>query len=64
MYANSQEINEYNLLYPLSIYKLLVFYEELTVFDKLYSEEKQLNLSSSQVIVESFKYSLIIDKPL
>ncbi|CAI2359412.1 unnamed protein product [Moneuplotes crassus] len=50
-------------LYPLSVYKLLIFYEELEGFDLLYQQETSED-TKDNIIAESLSYSLIINNPL
>jgi hypothetical protein len=54
------EFESFETKYPIGLYKLLIFYEEMTIFEKLYSEEKPGN----SIISDSFSYALIINNPL
>jgi hypothetical protein len=61
-------------LFPLSIYKLLVYYEKISLFEAIYEKEKQtyilskkttasddFRMKSSSIINDSFSYAVIID---
>ena len=49
-------------LFPTYIYKLLIYYEKLTLFESLYDKEKEYgNVKSSHIITDCFSYSIIIN---
>ena len=57
-------MDDFNTKYPIGLYKLLIYYEELTVLEALYEEEKEESLNPSNIISELFSYSLMIENPL
>lgn len=49
-------------LYPLKMYKLLLYYEKIALFETLYEKEKEYDKAKgSNIITESFSYSIIIN---
>ena len=49
-------------LFPTYLYKLLIYYEKLTLFESLYEKEKQYgNVKSSHIITDWFSYWIIIN---
>ena len=60
-YAPENDLKWVNL-FPLSIYKLLIFYEKICLFECLYEKEKLLDkIKGSNIITEWFSYSIIIN---
>ncbi|CAI2386274.1 unnamed protein product [Moneuplotes crassus] len=57
------ELSSLDTRFPLSLYKLLLFYEELEAFQLLYSKESNDRLKKI-IILKSFSYSLLISNPL
>lgn len=49
-------------LFPIYIYKLLVYYEKMSLFECLYEKEKVYDrIKGSNIIVDCFSYAIIID---
>ena len=49
-------------IYDLNIYKLLLYYEKIALFESLYEKEKECDKAfGSNIITESFSYSIIIN---
>lgn len=49
-------------LFPISIYKLLIYYENISLFESLYEKEKfKDKIKGSNIITECFSYSIIIN---
>jgi hypothetical protein len=49
-------------IYSLSLYKLLIYYEKISLFETLYEKEKELDkVKGSNIITECFSYSIIIN---
>lgn len=49
-------------LYPMYIYKLLVYYEKISLFEALYEKEKLYDRSvNSMILHECFSYSVILN---
>lgn len=61
---NSHKADDIDSKYPIGLYKLLIYYEEIAVFESLYLEEKEETANASSIIAELFSYSLMIDNPL
>ena len=64
LYENTENNSDFSTKYPIGLFKLLIYYEELTIFEALYEEEKNVVQNSSKIIAEIFSYSLMIDNPL
>lgn len=49
-------------LFPLKVYKLLLYYEKIAIFETLYEKEKECDKADgSNIITESFSYCIIIN---
>ena len=60
---NDIDMGVYDTLYPIGLYKLLVFYEEFEVVELLYKQEAEFN-HQNEVMTEVFIYALLINNPL
>lgn len=47
----------------MNLYKLMIFYEEYSVFELLYEDELALNLKTN-IISSLFSYSILLNNPL
>lgn len=49
-------------IYPISIYKLCLYYEKIAIFESLYEKEKEMDkIKGSNIITEWFSYCIIIN---
>ena len=57
------EIKSFPSRYPIGLYKLLILYEEMNVFNFILSEEPSRR-EKAKIITQSFSYSLMINNPV
>ena len=57
------ELETFESKYPLGLYKLLIFYEEMEVLEKLLAEETQKQ-EKAKIVSGCFSYTLLVNNPI
>ena len=62
LFIEEEEIIDCISIFPLYIYKTLIYYEKLSLFESLYQKEKELNdFKGYHIIKDWFSYAIIIN---